>query len=71
MLVIDCCIRGDESATRRYYQAYLDTLPASTQVTVLNHNTFWCTGGTGSINDIGKGINWKLPIKICYIFIRF
>lgn len=36
MLVIDCCIRGDESATRRYYQAYLDTLPASTPVAVLN-----------------------------------
>ena len=24
MLVIDCCIRGDASATRRYYKAYLD-----------------------------------------------
>lgn len=36
MLVIDCCIRGEESATRRYYQAYLNTLPASTSVTVLN-----------------------------------
>lgn len=23
MLVIDCCIRGDDSATRRYYEAYL------------------------------------------------
>lgn len=36
MLVIDCCIRGEESATRRYYRAYLNTLPASTPVTVLN-----------------------------------
>ena len=23
MLVVDCCIRGADSATRRYYQAYL------------------------------------------------
>lgn len=26
MLVVDCCIRGDDSATRKYYQAYLKTL---------------------------------------------
>lgn len=26
MLVIDCCIRGDDSATRKYYQAYLQTV---------------------------------------------
>ena len=25
MLVIDCCIRGELSTTRRYYQAYLET----------------------------------------------
>lgn len=25
MLVIDCCLRGEDSATRRYYQAYLET----------------------------------------------
>lgn len=24
MLVIDCCLRGEDSATRRYYQAYLE-----------------------------------------------
>lgn len=36
MLVIDCCIREEESATRQYYQAYLNTLPDSTPVTVLN-----------------------------------
>ena len=23
LLVVDCCIRGENSATRRYYQAYL------------------------------------------------
>lgn len=27
MLVVDCCIRGEDSATRRYYQAYLKTVP--------------------------------------------
>ena len=27
MLVVDCCIRGEASATRRYYQAYLKTVP--------------------------------------------
>ena len=25
MLVIDCCVRGEASATRQYYQAYLET----------------------------------------------
>ena len=25
MLVIGCCLRGEDSATRRYYQAYLET----------------------------------------------
>lgn len=35
MLVIDCCIRGEESATRRYYEAYLKTLPSSTPIDVL------------------------------------
>lgn len=24
MLVVDCCIRGEESATRKYYRAYLE-----------------------------------------------
>ena len=24
MLIIDCCVRGDESWTRKYYQAYLN-----------------------------------------------
>ncbi|MDO5548857.1 MAG: NAD(P)H-dependent oxidoreductase [Eubacteriales bacterium] len=35
MLVIDCCIRGEESATRTYYEAYLETLPASTPVEIV------------------------------------
>lgn len=35
MLVIDCCIRGDESATRQYYRSYLGTLPADTEIEIL------------------------------------
>ena len=27
MLIIDACVRGGDSATRRYYEAYLETLP--------------------------------------------
>lgn len=35
MLVIDCCIRGEKSATRKYYQAYLDLLPSKDDVEIL------------------------------------
>ncbi len=27
ILIVDCCIRGEASITRRYYQAYLETVP--------------------------------------------
>lgn len=37
MLVVDCCIRGEESATRKYYRAYLEKagIPAE-EITVLD-----------------------------------
>ena len=27
LLVVDCCVRGADSATRRYYESYLQTVP--------------------------------------------
>lgn len=34
LLVVDCCIRGDDSATRKYYQAYLQARGATDVVKV-------------------------------------
>ncbi len=38
MLIIDCCIRGNVSATRRYYKAYLKKYHANEKHTVLYLN---------------------------------
>ncbi len=35
-LVIDCCIRGDNSATKKLYTSYLNTLNNETAVEILN-----------------------------------
>ncbi len=32
LLVVDCCVREEESRTRRWYEGYLQTLPQQTQV---------------------------------------
>ena len=34
LLVIDCCLRGNDSYTRKYYQAYLQTIPQQEIVTL-------------------------------------
>lgn len=36
MLVIDCCIRGEESATRKYYEAYLRNFSSASEIEIVN-----------------------------------
>ena len=32
LLVVDCCIRGNLSGTRKLYEAYLETLPSTVEI---------------------------------------
>ena len=45
MLVIDCCIRGDDSATRRYYEAYLQAAGKAGDSKTGSYETSHCAVG--------------------------
>lgn len=36
ILVIDCCIRGENSSTKKLYESYLNTLENKDDVEILN-----------------------------------
>lgn len=38
MLVVDCCIRGEESRTKKLYEAFLENISGDYNVEILNLN---------------------------------